>query len=340
MTKQIPASIVRQVSILLIILAFAGMIVYEMLPYLGGVLAAITIYVLLVPAQRWLEGHGCKPWIAASLLIIISIIGILLPIAGLVLLFTGQIKNAVENSDEITQQIRTQLSQVENYLGYDIIPTIDPEQIKSALTYMVSNAASSSLVIFIAVGIMFFLLYYMLIERKTWQNASLTYLPLKKKNIKTIGRESINLVKSNALAIPLVAILQGVVALIGYFIFGVENPFFWFGVTVIGSMIPFVGTALGIAPVVLLLLAQGNTQAAIGILAYGAIVVGSTDNLFRLVVQKKLANIHPLITLIGVVIGVPLFGFIGLIFGPLLVSLFLLLVRIYKNEYGSQTNSI
>lgn len=340
MSKKIPANIIRQFFVLLILLFSAVLIIYEMLPYLGGVLAAVTLYVLLVPAQRYLERKNWKPSIAATLLLIVSIIGILLPIGGLALLFTSQIKDAVANSDKITEQVKSQLSQIEEYVGFDIIPAIDADQIKSTLSYVISNFASSSLTIFIAAGIMYFLLYYMLIERKTWQDASLKYLPLKKKNIEEIGKESINLVKSNALAIPLVALMQGIVALIGYYIFGVENPFFWFGVTVIGSMIPFVGTALGIAPVVILMLAQGDTQAAIGILIYGAVVVGSTDNLFRLIVQKKLANIHPLVTLIGVVIGVPLFGFIGLIFGPLLVSLFMLLVKIYKSEYGSHNDAI
>ncbi|MEP5131787.1 AI-2E family transporter, partial [Nonlabens ulvanivorans] len=204
----------------------------------------------------------------------------------------------------------------------------------------VQNLANSSLTVSISIGIMFFLLYFMLVDRKKWLEAALIYMPLKEKNLKIIGKESIDLVKSNAIGIPLVALLQGIVALIGYFIFGVENPFFWFVITVIGSMIPFVGTALGILPVTILLFSQGETAAAIGILIYGVIVVGSTDNLFRLVVQKRLADVHPLVTLIGVVVGVPLFGFIGLIFGPLLVSLFLLLLKIYKNEYGKEGETI
>lgn len=340
MNKKIPASIIRQVFILIFLAAIFWMITVEMIPYLGGVLAAVTLYVILVPFQKKLEKHKWKPALAAAFLMIISFICILLPIAGLALLFSTQIKDAIKNSDEITTQIKSQIAQIESFIGFDIVPAIDGSQIKETLSYLISNIASSSVVIFIAVGIMFFILYYMLVNRKTWQKAGIDYLPLKKENVETIGSESINLVKSNAIGIPLVAIMQGVVALIGYFIFGVENPFFWFGITVIGSMIPFVGTALGIAPVCLLLLAQGDTQAAIGILIYGAVVVGSTDNLFRLIVQKRLADIHPLITLIGVVVGVPLFGFIGLIFGPLLVSLFLLLVKIYKNEYGEKTSSI
>ena len=102
----------------------------------------------------------------------------------------------------------------------------------------------------------------------------------------------------------------------------------------VGSMVPFVGTLLGILPVFLVTLSSGDTFTAYGILIYGFVVVGSTDNIIRLFVLKKLDNVHPLITLIGVIVGVPLFGFIGLIFGPLLISLFLVILKIYKREYG------
>jgi predicted PurR-regulated permease PerM len=144
------------------------------------------------------------------------------------------------------------------------------------------------------------------------------------------------MVRSNALGIPLVAVAQGIIALIGFWIFGVDNPFFWFVITTIGSMIPFVGTLLGILPVFVIALSSGDNFQAYGILLYGFIVVGSTDNIIRLYVLKKLDNVHPLITLIGVIVGVPIFGFIGLIFGPLLISLFIAMVRIYRNEYGKE----
>jgi predicted PurR-regulated permease PerM len=137
------------------------------------------------------------------------------------------------------------------------------------------------------------------------------------------------------LGIPLVAIFQGIIALIGYLILGVPDPFFWFVITAIGSMIPFIGTAIGIIPVVILLIAQGDNWQAIAMLIYGFVVVGSTDNLIRLYILDRLAAVHPLITLFGVIVGVQLFGFIGLIFGPLLISLFLLILKIYKKEYGN-----
>ena len=98
-------------------------------------------------------------------------------------------------------------------------------------------------------------------------------------------------------------------------------------------MIPFVGTLVGIIPVFLITLASGNDYAAYGILIYGLVVVGSTDNIIRLYVLKKMDDVHPLITLIGVIIGIPLFGFIGLIFGPIIISLFFIILKMYKIEY-------
>lgn len=98
-------------------------------------------------------------------------------------------------------------------------------------------------------------------------------------------------------------------------------------------MIPIVGTMVGIIPVFLLTLSAGDTFAAWGILIYGFVIVGISDNITRLYALKRLDDVHPLITLIGVIIGVPLFGFIGLIFGPILISLLLILIRVYRKEY-------
>ena len=66
---------------------------------------------------------------------------------------------------------------------------------------------------------------------------------------------------------------------------------------------------------------------------YGFLIVGTVDNLFRFWLQKKIGDTHPLITIFGVIIGLNLFGFIGLIFGPILLSMFLLLIQIYRHEF-------
>lgn len=78
---------------------------------------------------------------------------------------------------------------------------------------------------------------------------------------------------------------------------------------------------------------SGDWGHAIGLTVYAIIVIANVDNLIRFVLQKKMADTHPLITIFGVVIGLSLFGFMGVIFGPLLLSIFILCVNIFKEEY-------
>lgn len=326
---------IRQIFILLLLSLVGILIMQELLPYLGGVLGAITLYVLLVKLQVKLENKGWRSSIAAIVLMISASLVILLPVVGTVLMFSSKVGQAVRNSERIVSAVKEQLRAAEEYTGMELAGNINTAEISSWVSRNLQELATSSFAVFVALGIMYFLLFYMLTERSIWHKAIKEYLPLRKENVDLISTSSRNLVKSNAIGIPLVAILQGIVALIGFLMFGVEDPFFWFVVTAIGSMIPFVGTALGIIPVTVLLISQGDTFSAVAVLIWGIAVVGVTDNIFRLVVQKRLADIHPLITLMGVIVGVPLFGFIGLIFGPLLVSLFLLLVKIYKHEYAA-----
>lgn len=334
--KQIQPIVIRQVFILVLILIIGSLIFREMLPYFSGILGAITIYVLMRKWMVLLLRKGWKPDLAAAFLMILSFVGILIPVAGIVLMLGNKIGSAVQNSEKVTNAIKQHLDTWEYELGYNLSSQIDTSAISGWLSENLQSFAGNTFNIFIAIGIMYFLLYYMLTNRKEMKESLFEYIPISKENLKIIGDEAQAMVRSNALGIPLVAIAQGIIALIGFLIFGVEDPFFWFVITIIGSMIPFVGTLVGILPVFIISLASGNDFQAWGILIYGLVVVGSTDNIIRLFVLKKLDDVHPLITLIGVIVGVPLFGFIGLIFGPLLISLFIIVVRIYKREYGKK----
>jgi len=334
--KQISHKVINQLFLLCIIICIACLILLEIAPYFSGVLGAITIYVLLRKPMKKLVQKGWNKELAAIVLLIISVICILLPVTGIVFMLGNKVSNAAENSERVTNAIKLQLEKIENALGYNLSSQIDASQVSTIVSEKLQSIAGSTFEVAIAIFIMYFLLFYMLTNRRKLRESLFAYIPINKENLKIIGEDVNVMVRSNALGIPLVAIAQGIVALIGFLIFGIENPFFWFVMVTIGSMIPFVGGMLGIIPAFILTYANGGAFEAWGILLYGLIVVGSTDNLIRLFVIKKLDNVHPLITLIGVIIGVPLFGFIGLIFGPLLLSLFLVMVRIYKKEYSEE----
>lgn len=337
--KVIPPKTIRQVFVLLLIVLFAFLIFKELIPYLSGVLGAITFYVILRKWMVYLVKKKWNPHFSALFLMLFSFISILLPVAGIILMLGGKVGEAVENSEKIAKVVKTKMKWLEDNYSFDLSSRVNTEELSTWISENLDNFAGGTFNIFIAIGLMYFLLYYMLTNRNELKSSLYEYIPISEDNLKIIGSESQAMVRSNAIGIPLVAIAQGIIALIGFLIFGIKDPCFWFIIVTVGSMIPFIGTLVGILPVFILTLSTGNNFAAWGILIYGLVVVGSTDNIIRLFVLKKLDNVHPLITLIGVIVGVPLFGFIGLIFGPLLISLFLVVVRIYKKEFGALIES-
>jgi len=89
-------------------------------------------------------------------------------------------------------------------------------------------------------------------------------------------------------------------------------------------------------PLVIYMYVSGDTLNATGLMLYSLLVTGNIDYVARITIMKKMGNVHPVITVLGVLIGLGLFGFIGLIFDPLLVSYIIVLFRIYINEFAPQ----
>lgn len=336
MMKTIPPRIIRQFFLITVIILLAVIIYENILPYFSGVLGAITFFVISRKLMIKLNNKGWPRSLSAGIIIVASFFLILIPLAGVIIMLSSKIGDAIENSEMFLTAAKSQLSEIEQYIGYNLSQEIDTSAIAGFISTNAQNLALGTFDAFISISIMYFLLYYMLINQEKLKHSLQEYVPIGKKNFQLIGVETTKKVKANAVGIPLVALIQGIIAFIGYLIFGVPDPVFWFVITAIGSVIPFVGTAIGIVPVTVILLSQGMTFEAIGMFIYGVVVVGSSDNLIRLFILKRMANEHPLITLIGVIVGIPVFGFIGLVFGPLLISLFLIIIVIYKEEYASE----
>lgn len=155
------------------------------------------------------------------------------------------------------------------------------------------------------------------------------------KNLSMLGTETKVMIKANAIGIPLLAIIQGIVGLVGYWIFGVREFALWGFITGVCSIIPVVGTALVWLPLTGYLFSIGNTWQAFGLGIYSVVVLSNIDYIARITVLKKIGDVHPLITILGVIVGLSMFGFLGLIFGPLLISYFILLIKIYRNEFNA-----
>jgi predicted PurR-regulated permease PerM len=160
-----------------------------------------------------------------------------------------------------------------------------------------------------------------------------SFIPLQKDSIDELGKETINMVRANAIGIPLISIIQGITATIAYAIFGLKDWGMWGFLTGVFAFFPVVGTMIVWLPLVIYLYSQGLNWQATGLMLYSLLVTGNVDYLARVTLMKKIGDVHPLITIFGVIVGLQLFGFMGFIFGPLVFSYLIILMKIYTHEF-------
>ena len=325
---------IRQVFFLILIALLGLLLFLELYTFLPALLGAVTLYIVM---RKWMFHLTTrKKWrksLTAALLMFISLIVILLPIGVLINMLSAKITFAIQHSNELVSAIKTIAADLEHKFDIEIVSDENINKLGNIISGGIPKLLSATFNTLGTIFFMFFILYFMLVNGRDMETSIYEHIPLKDENAEMLGKEVKNMVLSNAVGIPVIAVLQGVVALIGYLIIGVKEPWFWFVVTCITAMLPVVGAALAYVPLALIFFANGDTGKGIFMLIYGFGVIGTVDNVFRFTLAKKIGNIHPLVTVFGVIIGLSVFGFIGLIFGPLLISLFLLLLKIYSSEF-------
>ena len=333
--NQIHPNVIRQL-LFLSILFFTGYVIFNGLYFMvSSFLGAVTFYVILMYPMKYLVIIRQWPsWLAALTLMLLSLFVMVIPFIYLTTIAIGKILPIINDPSIINDVFNT----IHEYLlsNYNI-DLLNADNVQSMSTHIIPVAQKALGGTFSAIGtifLMYLILYFMLIETKKVEHWLKKTLPFKRANVKTIIEEIRNLVYSNALGIPIVAFIQGMAGMIGYWLFGVEEFILMGILTAISSVIPVVGTLTVYLPLAIYQFIVGGPFQGIGVALWGFIVIGSVDNIARLLVQKKLADVHPLVTLLGVFLGINIFGFIGIIFGPLLISVFFILLRIYTDEFG------
>lgn len=325
---------IRQIFFIILLLLLGLLLFLELYSFLPAVLGAITLYILM---HRWMfylteKKKWRKGW-TALLLMLLSFIVILLPVGLLANMLSSKITYAIQHSTELIAALKKLTTHIEQRFDITIASDANINKLGNTITQSLPRILGTTFNVLTTIFFMYFILYFMLVNGRKMEDALYEYIPLKDDNVKKLGKEVNMMVMSNAIGIPVIALAQGIVALIGYLALGVKEPFFWFGVTCIAAMIPVVGAALAYVPIALIFLANGQNWQGITMLIFGFGIIGTVDNVLRFTLLRKLGDVHPLTTVFGVIIGLNLFGFIGLIFGPLLISLFILLLKIYSNEF-------
>jgi predicted PurR-regulated permease PerM len=324
-------------SILIGIILILAFVLWKELGFLfPSFLGAVALYILLRDPMHWLvKEKRMKDWLAASILMTATIVIIMVPLFFLVRMLIIRISPLVSSPDFFSETFREINDYVNGLVGTTLLTQDTIMKMSGKLTIFAQQLLSGTFRQLMILLFMYVFLYFMMVNSRRMEVSLRRNLPFRSENRDKIQNEITRMVRSNAITIPTVALLQGAVALAGYLIFKVSDPVLLGVLTAISSMIPVVGAMLVYLPVVINTLAIGELGNGIGLALWCFILVGGVDNVARFLLQKRLANVHPLITILGVIVGTKLFGLIGLIFGPLTITLFVVLVKVYFNEFGN-----
>jgi len=309
----------------------------ELRLFMPGLLGAVTLYILsranyfqLVYNRKWKKGN------AAFLFMVYYLLLLGIPVFAAITLLSPKISEVLSDPTAVIANIKQAVMQIQARAGVTIVSEKSLSNSLDQTITFIPSLLNSTLNLVSNLITMLFFLYYLLYHGREVEMNLFRIIPLKDANTAILASETKKMVKANAIGIPLISIIQGLTATLGYFIFGVNEFALWGFFTGVFAFFPVVGTMVIWVPLVIYMYVTGETWNATGLLLYSLLVTGNIDYISRITIMKKMGNVHPVITVLGVLIGLGLFGFIGLIFGPLLVSYIIVLIRIYMNEFTTQ----
>ena len=323
----------RNIIVLAILIILGCFILYSIRGIGGSLLSTIVLYTIFRPVFiHMTRAWKLRRWLAAAIIIILSLVIIVLPFLALSLMVIAKITEF--NEDPI--RIKVMMQKFDDFAGSKLNQPDLLDKGMSKLNNLAEELFPSILggaaSIFLGLLVMYFLLYFMFVKYESFEGGLLKYAPFNEQNAIRFGTELKTTTYSNVLGQGFIAVVQGALVSIMFFLFDIRDPIFWGVISTFLCFLPVVGAPLIFVPAALIELANGNDTSGWGILLFGFIIITNIDNVLRLIIAKSVADTHPIITVIGVIIGIPVFGIIGLVFGPLLLSYFILTIRIYETS--------
>lgn len=316
-----------------ILIVLGASILWAMLPFAPGIFGAAIFYVLTINGYRWLLARRVPKSLAATLMLLLVLVLILVPGSALVTVLIDEIPSAIRGLDTGPLVQRLQ--------GLRLGPINVGEQVSRAsgsigawvsaqVLGAVGGAARGTLNLVIALlG-----LYYLLIAAEdVWPRVK-RFLPFSDEDSEELRLKFYGVTMATALGVVVVAVAQGVLVGIAFAVLGLPNAIVWGTITAIASVLPLVGSALVWVPGAIVLFATGHPGQAIGLAIFGAVLVSNVDNIMRPMVSRRVGNLHPLTTLLGAFAGIEYIGLIGVLLGPLAITWFFELLSIYDRSYG------
>jgi predicted PurR-regulated permease PerM len=324
----------KQQAAFILLLVIAMLLFYFLIDFLVPFLGAVILHQVLKGFMwRLTDNLGFNKTLAALLIMLASLLVITMPILYLVNMLYGKFMVILADENSLINNLDVINNAIKDYLGIDIISAENMEMLKTKAANMVPSVLNKIVTIAVHLLVMYFILYYMLVHHKEIPVFLKSFLPFSKNTTELFLKELESMTRANVIGVPILAVIQSIAAALAFYFLQAPEPFFWGIMCGIFSFIPFIGSAIIWLPMAVYMYLMGLTWQGIVVLVYGAIVISNIDNVFRMYIQKYFANVHPLITVFGVIFGLQVFGLPGLIFGPLLISYFITGVKIYRKSY-------
>lgn len=307
-------------------------------PFWVVVVLGASFAIVLYPVYAWLNRRRLPSWLSALITLLLFTIVLCGPILGIGVIVFNQSQNAYLSVLNNTGNAGPFMDSIENtvnkFLPSGITFNAD-EKISSFISYLsghIANIFSTVVSAFFSFLLMLFIIFYFLKDGERWKRAVVILSPLSDKDDEKIISRLTLAVNSVVKGSLFIALLQGILMGFGLWFFDVPNPALWGVVAAICSLIPTFGTAFVSVPAIIFLFITGNIASAVGLLIWAVIVVGTVDNFLTPLVVGGKTNIPPLLVLFSVLGGISLLGPVGILMGPLTISLLYTLISIYRNE--------
>lgn len=334
MTTPLTPASSRQWAAAALVVGVGVGVVWLVAPYLGGLLLAPVLQVVVSPLHRRLT-RVMPAGLAAGAVLVTTAVLLIGPVAWLVSIIVVEAPDAFEGlraSGLLTsiQGLRVGPFNVGASVGAMGGTVVSWAAGQTASLF--GGAAATVLDVIIA----FFGLYYLLVAGDRAWVVVRPFIPLSSTHADELLARFDTETRAMMLGTMLIAVVQGSLVGMAFAVAGLPDPLLWGTVASIASLIPLVGSAIVWLPGVVALLAMKQYQAAAGLAVFCAAIVANMDNVLRPLVSSRVSNTHPMITLVGAFAGMRVFGLLGLVLGPLAISYFFVLVRMYRDEYGGE----
>ena len=316
-----------------------------LLPFLMPVLLGGFLVVLSQPLQNALLRSRLKSWpqTCAGLSTLAVFMLILVPLLVVGFLVAREVLGVMEHGQDLldSANLQQQLSEklpkaLQRYVPANFQGSRMEEAMNGAMANgvtMLTDLLGAGTELVVDMFLMAVAMYYFFLDGRRLWSEGIQLVPLDKRYIQAFAKEFTDVAHAVIYGNTITSFVQGATGVVGLMLVRVPHAAVWGAAMVVTAMVPVGGTALIWGPIGVVLLMMGKVNEGVFLLAWGTFVVGSIDNVIRPKLCGSRMALHPLLVFLSMFGGLAVFGMMGLLVGPLIASLFMAMVRIYRRDF-------